>query len=473
MRASSKSAAGEGGRASRHHARLREAITGGSIRTTLLVLALPVLGEQLLNSFVAVCDIYLAGRLSKEATAAVGLASYVAWFGSMLFALVGTGTTALVARCAGARQHAEANRFTNQSITLSILCGVTVSAALFLLAPAFARLQGMTGQTYAMAVQYLRIDAMALPMMSIALVGAAALRGAGDTRTPMLVLAVVNILNVIVSVALVYGIGPIPRLGFTGIVLGTAAGRVVGGTLMLVVLSIGRSGLRLRRSALGLQREPVRRVLRIGGPAASDGALMWTGHFVFLMIVGRLATGELQVAYYAAHMIGVRLEALTYLPAAAWAAAAATMIGQNLGARHPDRARRSGHEAVLQCGVLAVLVGLVFLSCAGGLFALLHKDPLVRQVAVGPFRMLACGQPLLAMSIVYVGALRGAGDTRFPVLITVMGNILVRLPAAYVLGVLWQWGLWGVWLAMCGDFVMRAALAAGRFARGRWIHTRV
>jgi putative MATE family efflux protein len=454
-------------------AHLREAITGGSIRKTLLVLALPVFGEQLLNSFVAVCDIFLAGQLSKETTAAVGLASYVEWLASMLFALVGTGTTALVARCVGAKDDEGANRFTNQSITLSVLIGVVIAAGLFALAPVFGRLQGMTGVTYDMTVKYLRIDAGALIFTSITLVGAAALRGAGDTRTPMKILGSVNVLNAAVSAALVFGVGPLPRLGFMGIVLGTVVGRVAGGLLMLAVLARGRGGLQIRWSALGLQKEPTRRVLRIGGPAASDGAVMWTAQFIFLMIIARLAAGDLGTAYYAAHMIGVRLEAFTYLPATAWAAAAATMIGQNLGAHQPDRARRAGHEAALQCGLLSATVGVLFLIGANGIFTLMHKDPLVREVGVTPFRLVACFQPMLAISIVYVGALRGAGDTRFPLVATTLGQTLVRLPLAYLFGIVLHAGLFGAWAAMCTDFVVRGVIVATHFARGKWIKLQI
>jgi Na+-driven multidrug efflux pump len=242
---------------------------------------------------------------------------------------------------------------------------------------------------------------------------------------------------------------------------------------MILVLARGRSGLRLRWSGLALQREPTRRVLRIGLPAASDGAVMWIGQFLFLMIVARLGTGDLQVAYYAAHMIGVRLEALTYLPATAWSIAAATMIGQNLGAEQPARARRAGHEAALQCGLLAGVVALVFFFGARLLFALMHQDPTVQDVGVGPFRVLAWFQPLLAISIVYTGALRGAGDTRFPLLITFVGVTLLRLPLAWWLGVTLGWALLGAWLAMCADFVLRAALTSGRFARGKWIRVKV
>ncbi len=448
-------------------------ILTGKLRQTLFWLALPVFGEQLLNSGVAFVDTYLAGRISADATSAIGLAAYVDWLASMLFALVGTGTTALVARSIGSKKPKEANRFANQSITLSVITGVAVSLLLFMLAPAFARLQNMDGEAYEIAVRYLRLDALALTFTSLTLVGAAGLRGSGDMRTPMLVLGAVNVLNAGTSFAFVHGWGPFPNLGVDGIVAGTVIGRVGGGLLMTAVLWKGRSGLRFSRAQLRLQREPVRRLLAIGGPAATDGAILWSGHFLFLMIVARLAEGELGRAYYAAHIIGVRLEALTYLPATAWAAAAATMIGQNLGAGDATRAKQAGHEAALQCGLLTALVGAGFWLFATELFEVMHRDQIVRDAGIGPFRLIACFQPLLACSIVYMGALRGAGDTRFPLLITTFTLVVFRLPLGYALGMMLGMGLWGVWIAMCVDFVIKAILSFWRFAGGKWSRLKV
>ena len=451
----------------------RGRIVSGDLRRALLWLALPVLGEQLLHSAVAFVDIFLAGRLDETATVAVGLAAYVQWLAAMFFALVGTGTTALVARSIGGGEAAEANRFTNQSLTLSILAGLAFSAGMWVVAPGFMHLQGLTGAAGELVTQYLRIDALAMPFISLCLVGCAALRGAGDTRTPLRILGTVNLFNVVFSTALVFGWGPWGRMGVWGILLGTVGARVLGGVLLLAVLGVGRSGLKTCLAQLRPQREASRRLLRIGGPAATDGMLMWAAQFVFLMIIARLGQGEDQLAYYAAHMIGVRLESLTYLPATAWSVAAATMIGQNLGATQPERAQQAGRLAAKQAALLACAVGAILLFGADFWYGLMHTNPLVSAVAVGPFRMVACCQPLLALSIVYVGALRGAGDTRFPMLCTAIGQLAVRLPLAYLLGVVLGWNLWGAWLAMCVDFTLRAVLLNRRFTWGRWLTVRV
>jgi multidrug resistance protein, MATE family len=256
-------------------------------------------------------------------------------------------------------------------------------------------------------------------------------------------------------------------MGIDGIVLGTITARFCGGMLMLGVLAAGRSGLKLARGEWTLRGETVRRILRIGVPAAFDGLIMWAGHFAFLTIVsysgGRFA--------FAAHVVGIQVEAITYLPAVAWGRAAATMIGQSLGARNPPRAYRAGHEAVAQCSLLAAVLTLVFFAGAGPIFEVMHRDETVREIGVPAFRLLAFFQVPLVVSIIYVHSLHGAGETRSPMLITLFGVLAVRLPLAYVCGVVLEGGLIGAWIGMFADVTVRAGLVAVRFARGRWNET--
>ena len=445
-------------------------LTTGDVRWTLLVLALPVLGEQLLNTFVGLFDTYLAGRISADATGAIGLAAYVGWLASMIALLVGTGTTALVSRYEGAGDHAAANRFANQSITLAAMLGVVLFVLMYVLAPWFARYCRMTGEAFDITVGYLRIDAIGHMFTSVTLVGCAALRGVGNMRTPMYLFAAINGANVIASCTLVYGLGPFPTLGVHGIVCGTLTARILGAVLIMIILSRGLAGLKLRAGELPIAWEHARRILRIGIPAAADGAIMWSGHFVMLGIITSLAPDPLGKAYFAAHIVAVRVEALTYLPAVAWGTATATMIGQALGARDPVRAKRAGHEAVLQCGLLSVVIAIFFFFGASFIYEQMSLDPLVRAVGVEPFRILAIFQTLLVVSIVYIHALRGAGDTRFPLLITVVG-VIIRVTLAWIFGVLLHGGLLGAWMGMFGDMLWRAGAAATRYARGQWVHT--
>ena len=443
---------------------LPSTVVTGPLRSTLLALALPVLAEQVLNTFVGLFDTWLAGRIGPAATSAVGLAAYVSWLASMVVMLVGTGTTALVARHAGAGDRAEANRDTNQSMTLAVMLGAVLLVGFYAFAPLVARFSNMTGRSYMITVDYLRFEAIGHVFMSLTLVGCAALRGVGDMRAPMILFAVINAVNIVTSCLFVFALD----LGTRGIVLGTVTARLVGALGILLVLLRGRSGLVLRRRELRLSRKRIRRILHIGLPAAADGAVMWAGHFALVAVIARVATGILGQACFAAHIIAVRVEALTYLPATAWAAATATMIGQSIGAGRPDRAKKAGHEAVLQCGLLSLGITLFFYVKAPWIYENMSLDPLVRAAGTEPFRILALLQTCMVVSIVYIGGLRGAGDTRFPLVITVIG-VLIRLSAGYYFGIVCAWGLLGAWIGMFGDMIIRAVLSAGRFLGGRWL----
>jgi len=450
----------------------RTALLTGNLRRTLFVLSLPVLLEQFLNFCVGTYDTFLAGHLpgdiNEVATGAVGVGAYVGWLASMIFSLVAAGTTAMVSRARGAGDDDEADRVANNSFTLAVVAGFAFLALILPLAPHMARVLVRDETAIAVTTRYLRIDAIGLLFSSVSFVGAAALRGCGNMRTPMWILGTVSVLNVIVSTSLVYGVGPLPPMGVDGIVTGTVIARTSGGLLMTGALLRGVSGIRLRPNMLHLERSILRRILTIGIPAAADGAVMWSGHFVFLAIIGGFGN-----ASFAAHIIGIRLEAITYLPAVAWGVATATMIGQSLGAGNVDRARRAGHEGVLQCGLLGALITLVFFTGAEPIYRLMTNSDAVVTIGAPAFRMVALFQVPLVVSIVYISGLRGAGDTRLPLFITLCCTFGLRLPLAYLCGVVLEGGLYGAWIGMCIDMLGRCVLAAVRFGRGQWVQIRV
>jgi len=451
----------------------RSSILDASVRSAVFWLALPVLGEQLLNACVTWNDAILAGRISAAATGAVGLAGYVGWLMTMLFGLVSIGGTAIVARAVGAGEPDEAEQTTHQSLVLAILVGLIATMFVYTVAPLFARLQNMHGEVAQIAITYMRIDGLGFAGAAVSFSLAACLRGAGDTRTPMYVLGAVNILNLGISWVLTFGLGPFPGIGVSGIAWGTAIARWLGALWVVSILIRGRHGLRLQGSRLRPAWDMISRILRIGIPAAVDGALIFTGHFIYMTIVNRVPTDEPREVLYAAHIVGVRLESLSYLPAYAWALAASTMVGQNLGAGQPDRARRAGHEAVLQAGLLLIGSGLLYFFGAPSLYRLLSNDPRVWALGVPVLMWMAPFQLAMAPISVYVGALRGAGDTRTPVLINAAGLALIRIPVSAVCGIVLGGGLLGAWTGTYVDLSVRAVLVTWCFRAGRWRRARV
>lgn len=443
------------------------------ISQEILRLALPVLAEQMLYLCVGFFDVYLSGQISKEATAAIGLAAYVGWLASMIFGLIGTGATAIVARCWGAGLHDDARRIATHAQVLAIGLGFAVFGLLQLLAPWTPMLLGMEGETYRIAVQYLRIDAFGQFFACWMLIGAASLRGSGDMRTPLLVLGVTNVVNILVSTTCVYGLGPLSPMGVRGIVTGTVTAQFCGALLMTMALCSRWSHLSLIRSEFRVVPATAARILRIGGPAGLEGAVTFTGHFLFLMIIARLSPGGFDGAAFAAHIVGVRVESLSYLPALAWGIACSSLVGQSLGARQIERAQMVGRVATRQIVVYAFLVGLVFGLGVPQIYAAMHSDPNVAIQGVPAFRLMASYQVPTAILIVLACCLRGAGDTRYPLLCVLIGTIGLRVPLGYLFGVVLHGGLAGAWIGMGVDNVVRAGLLWWRYRSGRWAQVSV
>jgi putative MATE family efflux protein len=461
-------------------------------RHQVLALALPALGEQLLNFTVALYDTFLAGYISTGGhetglyTTTVGIASYLGWLASLLFALVGTGTTALVSRARGRGDLAEANRFANRSLLLVTPLALLIAGALYAAAPTLAARAGLLGESAQVLTTYLRTDALGQLLFGYCLVGAAALRGMGDMRTPMWILGGVNLLNMLVATAMVFGtrgnsplqplaglLGDWDSWGVSGIVSGTLTARLAGGAAMLCVLARGINGLRLTPSLLIPDMADLRRILRVGVPAALEGLTLWTGQWLFLEIISQLGSESDGSAYKAAHMIGMDAEALTYLPATAWGYAAASLVGQNLGANRPDRARAVTHEATRHAIVIALIGALVYYFGAETIYQVMSREEPVRVIGAPALRFLSWYQIPLAMVIVYLQAIRGAGDTRAVLLINFLGFFLVRLPIAWWLGLHLKLGLIGAWSGMSIDVLCRAIVAGIYFARGGWSRTQV
>jgi putative MATE family efflux protein len=449
---------------------------GLSIARKVLRLSGPVLVEQFLLYLVTLSDTLLTGRyFSEEHLAAVTVAGYLLWFLGSLLTLVSVGATALVARLVGAGDRAEATRITQQAIAMALMLGTLTMVIGWAVVPEVVRLMNLRGPSADLATLFLRIVLTSTPLLACTSAGIACLRGAGDTRTGMWVMILVNAINVGLCWSLVRGLGPFPKLGFSGIAIGTASGEGVGGLVVLAILARGRSGLRLDGPGLRPVWATIRRILRISMPAAGESLSGMICQLWFLSLINRL--GPVATA---AHGVAIRCEALGFLTVTAFAVAASTLTGQYLGAHRPDLARRAARTA-WGLGVLVLsAIGLLLYTQAEPMFAFFlgGQKPLVAAEGVPVLRVVAFALPSLATINVLSGALRGAGDTRWPWLFVLLGYLLVRLPLTYWLttpeayGGL-GWGLFGAWIAMFADLSVRAGLVMARFLQGGWRHIRV
>lgn len=450
----------------------------------IFILALPTLLQQLLTFCVALFDTWLSGRIDAAATSAIGMASYVGWLAGLFVSTVSVGTTAMVARHLGAGEPAQASRVMHVALIAGQLVSLGMSVMLYVLAPVFVAAFELEGVTAVVGLNYLRMDAFGHLLTGITYVGAAALRGSGDMARPMFVLGMINVLNIILSCCFVYGIGPespltattvwLVPMGVYGIAAGTVGARLLGGLMMCCVLVFGSGALRIRLRLLRPDPVIIRRLIALGGFAAADNLITWLGQFSFLIIIRNITGMPFSAdVIFAAHMVGVQVEAISYLPAIAWGQSAAAIIGQCLGARKFRRAFRAGTGATLQCCMLGLIVTGVFYTGAETIYRVMHRDPQIMLAGCGPFRVLALFQIPLMVSLVLKFALHGAGDTRWPMIATVMGTLLFRLPLAWLLGVHLELGLLGAWTGMFVDITFRGVVLSWRYLDRRWLRQQI
>jgi putative MATE family efflux protein len=293
----------------------------------------------------------------------------------------------------------------------------------------------------------------------------------------LVVMAVVNVINMVVSYSLCSGVGPLPVMGWTGIALGTAIGHCCGAAILVSLLVGGRAGFHLRLEAMQPDFDLIRRILRIGIPGGIDVILVSLCHLVYLRIV--LSLGDVAAA---AHGVAIQVEALGYMPGGAFQISAATMAGQYLGAKDLVRAR---HSVVLACAVatgIMVVAGAIFYVAAAPLAMFFRggKYDAVVPLAAHLLRIVAFAMPPLAILMVLIGALRGAGDTRWPLVLNILGLLVIRVPLAALLAystINLPWGgvingaglgVVGAWYGVAVDIVVRCVLLIARFRHDAW-----
>ena len=434
-----------------------------TIRRDVLRLALPATGEQMLGMMIGIVDTFLVGHLGAASLAAVGLATQWVFLAQTLQGAIATGSTALVARFVGAREPGQANRVVRQSVLLGALIGLTCSLLGLGLARPAVLLLGAQAEVIGLSTTYLTIASSFLLFSALMFVGNASLRGAGDTRTPLYVMVVVNVVNIAVAWTAINGLFGLPKMGVAGSAMGAAAGQTVGGVLVIVALLKGRSGIRLQLAHLRPEWTMIRRILRVGLPTGAEQIFFRTGNMAYVRILASLG-----IAAYAANQVAINGWSLAFMPGFGFAVAATTLVGQSLGARDPDDAQRRGYTAYRLGAVLMAAIGLTFVLFPAQIMGFFTSDAQVIALGTMPLQVMGLFQPVLAASMIFAGGLRGAGDTRYPMAATAAGIWLVRLPLAYLLAVVLGWGLVGGWIAMSIDLTMRGIFNFLRFRSGRW-----
>ncbi len=446
------------------------------IRRRILTLALPVIASSLLERMVQIVDIFLVGGLGADAIAAVGLSQLLVFFALYLLAGVSMGATIMVAQLWGARRYQDATRIATLSLMIGAIASVALSGLGLLAGPAAARWMGATPAMLMLMDGYLFIIFGVFAFTFIVDQLIAIMHGAGDTRTPMVAIIAVNILHVLIAYPLIYGHWGAPALGVNGAALAIGVSEAIGaGYLFVQARARGYLGpFQVRGS--GAHAPPdnphrhtqlsnmalLRQLMRVGFPITIDRLLQQTSQMAYAKII--LGYGAV---VYAAHQVGLNIEAFSFMSGNGFAVAAATAVGQSVGAQNWAKAKIESWEANRLAVLVMAGMGLFFFFFPYLLLRAFTSDEVVIGYGTLFLQIVALLQIPLAITMVVAGSLKGAGDTRFLLLITIIGAWLVRVPVAAAMAALGLTIGW-IWSVMALDWTVRMGIVVWRYRSERW-----
>lgn len=449
---------------------VRDAVRGTSIDYTtapvghaVIMLAVPMVLEMAMESIFAVADVFWVAHLGADAVATVGLTEsmltiiYTAAMGLSI------GATALVARRTGEHDPEGAAHAAGQSILL----GLAVAAAVALLAapnaPALLRLMGASDEVIRSGGLFTRIMLGGNATVLLLFLLNAVFRGAGDAAIAMRVLILGNALNIILGPCFIFGLGPFPEMGVAGAAVATNLGRGTAVLFQLYTLTRGRGRVRVAARHLRLDLGAMRTMLRLSGLGTFQILISTASYVGLVRILSVFGSAAL-----AGFTIGIRLIIFALLPAFGLSNAAATMVGQNLGARRPDRAEAAVWTAARYNMVFLGVVGLLFLAGAPFITSLFTTDPLVQPYAIGCLRTVSLGFIFYACGMVLTSAFNGAGDTWTPTVINLFVFWLFEIPLAWFLAHRGGFGARGPFIALTASYSALAVVSLVLFRRGAW-----
>lgn len=444
----------------------------GPAARELWSLAWPAIAHMLLLTLMFLASRAMAGRYSASALASLQISGTLVWTAYALFTAFSAGTLAVVARSVGAGDHAAAARAARSSVVFALGLGVLVAVPIRVANGALlgALFPAAGPEVLADAGAYLHIVLPVLPLAFVEAIAAASLQGSGDTRTPLVVAAAGNLVNLVASSVLIFGRFGAPELGVRGAAVGHAATMAIEGALLTGVLLSRRSSLPLRATPFDRAADlaALRRVLRVSGPAFAEKGAYQGAYLVFVAIIGLLGATAM-----AANQALVAIEAVCFLSADGLGVATGAVVARKLGGGEPGEAGRTGWIGAAMATALLTTLGLGFVLAPRLLVGAFSPDPSIIALGARALLVAAVAQPFMAFATVMGMGLRGAGDTRTVLGVTVVSAVGVRLATTYLCAVTLGLGLVGVWIGSTADWVCRSGLLGAAYARGKWRGVRV
>jgi putative MATE family efflux protein len=442
--------------------------TTGSLNRAILLLAVPMVLEMVLESLFAVVDVFWVGRLGANAVATVGLTESMLTLVFSVAMGLSLSTTAMVARRIGEKDPEGAAVAGVQAIALGLMLSLAIGLPCGLFAPNLLRWMGASPEIIATGSGYARICLGGSFAVLLLFLNNAIFRGAGDAAIAMRLLWVSNIINLVLDPCLIFGWGPFPRLGVTGAALATLTGRSIGVLYQFYRLMRGTERLRILRSQVRLQWTVLWRLIRVSLTGILQFAIAHTSWIGLVRIVSIFGAAAL-----AGYTIAIRIVIFVILPSWGLSNAAATLVGQNLGAGHPERAEKAVWRTGLYNVVFLGLIGVVFIFFSEPIVRLFTHDPAVVPLGAACLRIISYGNLGYAYFMVMMQAFNGAGDTITPTIVNFFGFWLFEIPLAYWLSIPLHMRSNGVFISIAAAESAMAAVSAVLFKQGRWKKQRI
>jgi putative MATE family efflux protein len=451
-------------------ASLREAVRGshqdytqGSLNRAILLLAVPMVLEMVLESLFAVVDVFWVGRLGADAVATVGLTESLL---SLVFAVsigLGMSTTAMVARRIGEKDPEGAAVAAVQAVVLGLLVSLLIGVPCWIWASRLLGLMGASPEIVSLGSGYARVALGGSGAVLLLFLNNAIFRGAGDAAIAMRLLWVSNIINLILDPCLIFGLGPFPRLGVTGAALATFTGRSIGVGYQFYRLLRGTERIRILVRQIRVNLTILLRLLRVSLTGILQFAIAHTSWIGLVRIISVFGSAAL-----AGYTIAIRVVVFAILPSWGLSNAAATLVGQNLGAKKPERAELAVWRTGLYNMIFLGGIGVFFVFFAEPIVRLFTQDPAVVPLGASCLRIVSYGNIGYAYAFVMMQAFNGAGDTVTPTIVNFFGFWLLEIPLAYWLAIRLGFGSNGVFWSIVVAECSIAAASAILFKRGRW-----
>ncbi|HZR47837.1 MAG TPA: MATE family efflux transporter [Candidatus Manganitrophaceae bacterium] len=428
------------------------------VRRHILTLALPVVVGSLLERSVTTADIFLVGGLGADAIAAVGLSQLIIVFVMSLIAGLSVGTTVVIAQLIGADKKQAASQAASSALGIALLLSFVLSALGLYFRNAGATLLGAESRLVALVDPYLFFIFLFLPFSVAVDLLVAIMHGRGDTRTPLSGIIGINLLHIAIAYLLVYGTPALPAMGVKGAAVAVGLSEIAG-TAFLAMRAVQKGYLK----PVAVRLDLVRQVLRVGFPLSIDRVVQQVSQMAFaraVLVYGTVA--------YAAHQVGLAIESFSFMAGSGFAVAAVTAVGQSIGASQYQRAKMENWEANRLAVLVMSVMGILFFFFPYLLLRFFTQDPQVIALGTLFLKIVALIQIPLAVTMVLSGSLKGAGDTRVLLGITLIGACLIRVPASLYFAFIMPAGIVYVWSVMIVDWFVRMALTLVRYRSEKW-----